>query len=102
MGKYHPALEWGLGFVYLVLILFGAWKLGGWLFNEMQSFTPKKLAIMSLMLTTIPLVLLIVFGIADIKDAMHVSGVLTVLSFWISGPGLLAAGVWYLMTDVFG
>jgi len=97
MGKYHPALEWGLGILYLVLILFGLWKFGGWMYIEMQSFTPKKLALTSLSLTVIPFILLIIFGMTGAKNAMHVSGALTILSFWLSGPGMVAAGVWFLL-----
>ena len=61
MDKYHPALDWGLGVIYLVLIIWGLWHLGGWLFNEVMSLTPKKLAIGSIVLTAIPFTFLIIF-----------------------------------------
>ena len=98
MSKYHPALEWGLGIIYLVLIIWGVWHLGGWLFNEAMSLTPKKLAIGSIVLTAIPFAFLIIFGIAGQQNAMTVSGALTMLAISISGLGLLVSGVWYLMS----
>jgi len=99
MGKYHPALEWGLGTIYLALIIWGLWHLGGWLFVEAMNLTPKKLAVASLLLTAIPFAFLIVFGVAGVKNAMHVSGAITVLSFWLSLPGLVAATVWYVVSN---
>ena len=98
MGKYNPALEWGLGIIYLVLIIWGLWHLGGWLYIEAMSLTPKKLAIGSIALTAIPFTFLIIFGIAGQQNAMTVSGALTMLAISISGLGLLVSGVWYLMS----
>lgn len=86
MGKYHPALEWGL------------WHPGGWLLNEAMSLTPKKLVIGSIVLTAIPFTFLIIFGIAGQQNAMTVSGILTMLSFSITVPALLVSGIWYLMS----
>ena len=99
MGKYHPALEWGLGIIYLALIIWGLWNLGGWLSSEAMSLTPKKLAIACIVLTAIPLALLLIFGIAGQQNAMTVFGALTVLAFSISGLGLFISSVWYLLSS---
>jgi len=96
MDEQNQILQWIVGSVLLLLIMYGFWNGASWLF-EVLHLTPKNLALVSLSLTLIPFVLLIIFGMTGAKNAMHVSGALTILSFWLSGPGMVAAGVWFLL-----
>jgi len=94
--KLNP-VQWVLVLSVWALILYGLWQIGGWMLSEVMNLTPKKLAMTSLLITAIPFCFLILFGVTGITNAMHLSGALTLLSFWLSVPAMIIAAIWYLV-----
>jgi len=101
MEKYHPALQWGLGLIYLALIIFGLWKGGSWLFANMSSLTPGKLAITSLFIVGVPFVLTLILAATTDNAANSTIAYLTIGAASIALLGLMVSAAWYLIRQLF-
>lgn len=101
MEKYHPLLEWTLGIIYLVLIVIGLWKFGGWALASLSTLTPGKLAITSLFIVGVPFVLTLILAAATDNAANSTIAYLTVGAASIAFLGLMASAVWYVVRAIF-
>jgi len=90
-----------VGTAILLLILYGLWKGGSWVFFEAMDLTPSKLAIASLFVIVTPIVLtLILFTAAD-NAANSTVAYLSIGVMPIGVLGLVVSGIWHLMAEVF-
>lgn len=90
-----------VGTVLLMLILYGLWKAGSWVFVEVMDLTPTKLAIGSLFVICTPIVLtLILFATTD-NAANSGMAYLSIGILPIGVLGLVISGIWHLMAEVF-
>lgn len=89
-----------LGVLLLMLLLFGIYKGGAWIFHNVD-MTPKSLAVASLALIFLPITL--TMALASQTKSAYTSGpaAYAVMVLPVGILGLVASGAWYLLEKIF-